>query len=85
MKYKTIIDVRTREEYMGGNVAGSVNIPLNEFVDRIDEIKQMPQPIVLCCMSGARSGQATDYLKSLGIECDNGGCWLDVNFMVKNN
>jgi len=33
----TVVDVRTRAEYMGGHVAGSVNIPLQELVERIDE------------------------------------------------
>ena len=28
----TIVDVRTREEFMGGHVATSINIPLNEMV-----------------------------------------------------
>ena len=53
---KTIIDVRTPAEFMGGNVAGSINIPLNEIQLRVSEIKQIQQPIVLCCASGNRSG-----------------------------
>lgn len=79
-KQKTIIDVRTPGEFMGGNVAGSINIPLNEIPQRISEIKEMPKPIILCCASGARSGQATGFLKSNGIDCTNGGSWLDVNY-----
>lgn len=75
----TIIDVRTPGEFIGGNVAGSINIPLQEIQNRTDEIKAMQQPIVLCCASGMRSGQATIYLKSLGVDCVNGGSWLDVN------
>jgi phage shock protein E len=75
----TIVDVRTPLEFMGGNVAGSINIPLNEFEKRIDELKQLPQPIILCCASGARSGMATSYLKNMGINCENGGSWLSVN------
>lgn len=75
----TIIDVRTPGEFMGGNVAGSINIPLQEIQNRTDEIKAMQQPIVLCCASGMRSGQATAYLKGLGVDCENGGSWLDVN------
>lgn len=82
---KTIIDVRTPAEFMGGNVAGSINIPLNEVQQRIEEIKQMQQPLILCCASGNRSGQAVSYLQSIGIECENGGCWIDVNFMVNEN
>lgn len=75
----TIIDVRTPGEFMGGNVAGSINIPLQEIQSRTDEIKSMQQPIVLCCASGMRSGQATAYLRSIGVDCENGGSWLDVN------
>lgn len=77
---KTIIDVRTRGEFMGGNVAGSINIPLNEIPQRLAEIKKMPQPVILCCASGARSGQATFFLQSNGITCENGGSWYDVNY-----
>ena len=76
---KTIVDVRTPEEYMGGSVAGSVNIPLQEITQRVNEFKSMKQPIVLCCASGGRSGQATAYLQAQGIDCSNGGSWLDVN------
>jgi phage shock protein E len=80
MNNKTIIDVRTRAEFSGGHVANSLNIPLQEIQQRLEEIKKMPQPIVLCCASGNRSGQATSFLKSIGIDCENGGSWLDVNY-----
>jgi phage shock protein E len=79
MKAKTVIDVRTVSEFMGGNVVGSINIPLGEITSRLDEIKQLEQPILLCCASGGRSGQATMFLKQHGIDCVNGGSWLDVN------
>lgn len=79
---KTIIDVRTPAEFMGGHVAGSINIPLNEIPTKVDEIKAMEQPIILCCASGNRSGQATMFLKQFGIECANGGSWLMVNANV---
>jgi phage shock protein E len=79
----TIIDVRTHEEFMGGHVAGSINIPLNELPNRLDEIKAMKQPITLCCMSGGRSAQATAFLASYGVNCENGGSWYDVNYLVQ--
>ncbi len=79
----TIIDVRTPQEYMGGHVAGSINIPLNELPVYIDKIKSMAQPIILCCASGMRSGQAKMFLNQHGIECVNGGSWLDVNAKMK--
>jgi rhodanese-related sulfurtransferase len=79
-KQGTIVDVRTPSEFMGGNVAGSINIPLQEIQQRMDELKSLNQPLVLCCASGNRSGQATQFLTQQGIECCNGGSWLDVNY-----
>ncbi len=76
----TIVDVRTPEEFRGGHVAGSINIPLQEVPNRIEELKSLKAPLVLCCASGGRSGQATHYLSNLGIECCNAGSWLDVNY-----
>jgi len=74
----TIVDVRTEEEFSEGNVSNSVNIPLHEVVDRVEELKEM-QPMVLCCRSGQRSGKAMVYLKSQGLdEVHNGGGWLEV-------
>lgn len=80
----TIVDVRTPAEFMGGHVAGSVNIPLNEIPQRLDEFRNMEQPIILCCASGNRSGQATHFLNAQGIACENGGSWLDVNHLVNS-
>ena len=81
----TIIDVRTTAEFMGGNVAGSINIPLQEISKRLDEIKEMQTPLILCCASGNRSGQAAAYLKGEGIACENGGSWMDVNYLITKN
>jgi rhodanese-related sulfurtransferase len=75
----TVIDVRTPAEFMGGHVPGSVNIPLQEIPSRLDELKGMKN-IVLCCASGNRSGQAAAFLEQHGIECVNGGSWMDVNY-----
>lgn len=84
MKFKTIIDVRTPAEFMGGHVAGSINIPLQEVQSRLQEIKGMDQPILLCCASGARSGSATAFLKSAGVDCANGGGWMEVNYQLQS-
>lgn len=76
---KVIVDVRTRGEFESGNVRGSINIPLNEIPERISEIKNLGTPLVLCCASGMRSQQATSFLKSNGINCENGGSWLNLD------
>lgn len=76
----TIVDVRSYDEFMGGHVAGSINIPLNEIPKKIEELRALKGPLVLCCASGNRSGQAQLFLTEHGIECYNGGSWLDVNY-----
>lgn len=81
----TIVDVRTFVEFSGGNVVGSINIPLNEIPARMEELKSLKAPLILCCASGGRSGQAQQYLSQNNIECYNGGSWLDVNFIKSKN
>ena len=79
----TIVDVRTEGEFLDGNLSGSINIPLNEVVDKIEELRGM-QPLVLCCLSGGRSGQATDFLKAQGFDdVYNGGGWKIVEAQKK--
>ena len=80
-KPKNYVDVRTPMEYMGGHVAGSINIPLMEVPDRIEEFRGKTN-LVLCCASGGRSGQATAFLQQHGIECMNGGGWTTVNYLI---
>ena len=75
-----IIDVRTPGEFLGGHVAGSMNIPLQDIQVRLADLKTLVGPLILCCASGGRSGQATYFLSQQGIECYNGGSWLDVNY-----
>ena len=79
-KQGTIVDVRSPGEFMAGNVKGSINIPLQEIPKRMEELKNMKSPLVLCCASGGRSGQAHGYLSQQGIECFNAGSWLDINY-----
>lgn len=75
----SIVDVRTPGEFASGHVPGSVNIPLNEVPQRVAEFKEMSKPLILCCQSGGRSGQATQYLKNQGLEdVHNGGGWAQV-------
>ena len=70
-----LIDVRTPSEYSNGKPKSSTNIPLDKIGGKIDKIKKLNKPIVLCCASGIRSGKATSLLKSNGIEAYNGGGW----------
>ncbi len=79
----TLVDVRTSAEYNMGNVSGSINIPVQDVMEKMDELKKLPTPLVLFCASGARSGHATEILKSNGIDCINGGSWITINMIKK--
>lgn len=76
-----IIDVRTPQEFDQGHIGEAQNIPLGNISSRAADLKSRKVPIILCCASGMRSGQATNTLKAHGIECYNGGSWraLDAN------
>lgn len=81
----TVIDVRTPEEFSGSHYPNAVNIPLNELPQRLDEIKEMKQPIVAYCRSGNRSGMAVSILKQNGLtDVHNGGGLSDL-LQQKNN
>lgn len=73
-----VIDVRSTEEFRGGNVPGSKNVPLPEISSKVAKLKSLGKPIVLCCASGMRSGKATRILKAEGLDCVNGGGWRQV-------
>lgn len=70
-----IIDVRSQAEFKGGNVPGSKNIPLDTISGKANNIKKLNKPVIVCCASGMRSGQAASILKSKGVEVINGGSW----------
>lgn len=73
-----IIDVRTRDEFQGGHIRGSVNIPLQNLSDNLSKIKK-GKPVITCCASGMRSASAKSILKSNGFtEVYNGGGWMSL-------
>lgn len=74
-----VIDVRTPAEFKGGHIQGSTNVPLGQVRKKVEKIKKLDKPVILCCASGMRSGQATSVLKSHGVEAYNGGGWSSLN------
>ena len=77
-KGAVIIDVRSPAEFKSGHGKNSKNIPLDKINNEAAKIKAMNKPIIVCCRSGARSGQAASILKSKGIDVINGGPWQNV-------
>ena len=75
---KTIIDVRRPDEFEKGHASRSINIPLQEIPERLDEIKKIKSPIVVVCGGGTRHVKAFELLKENGIVSEKGGGWKDV-------
>lgn len=70
-----IVDVRTRGEYAGGAIPGSLNIPLQSLQQGMGKLKKN-KPVITCCASGMRSASAKALLKANGFkEVYNGGPW----------
>ena len=75
-----IIDVRTKGEYAGGHISGSVNIPLDKLVDNLNKLKSKTSPVITCCASGVRSASAKGILTSRGFtNVHNGGSWMSLS------
>ena len=78
-KGATIIDVRSKAEFQGGHVKGSINIPLNNLQGHLSKINK-DNPVINCCASGMSSDSAKSILQSNGFkEVYNGGGWMSLN------
>lgn len=73
-----IVDVRSKGEYAGGHIKGSINIPLPELQNNLNRLKK-DKVVITCCASGMRSASAKSILKSSGFEeVHNGGGWMSL-------
>ena len=61
----TIVDVREPFEYEIARIEGAKLIPLSELPDRLGELRQNGE-IVLMCKSGTRSAHAVEFLAKAG-------------------
>ena len=70
-----VVDVRSPGEFADGHVAGSINLPLSEFAPQACcVLPQRDAPVILCCVSGARSDMAAQWLRAQGYtQVSNGG------------
>ncbi len=61
-----LLDVRTEEEYITGHIPNSTLIPLDELEERINELKDKNQKMLVYCKSGRRSVIACEILDAYG-------------------
>ncbi|MBX2898550.1 MAG: rhodanese-like domain-containing protein [Cyclobacteriaceae bacterium] len=78
-KGAVIVDVRTKGEFAGGHIKGSVNIPVDVLKNNTSRLVDKSKPIITCCASGMRSGVAKNILRAQGYEqVYNGGSWISL-------
>lgn len=66
----TLLDARTKGEYLQGHVNGFINIPVDELRERMQEIEK-DKPVYVICQSGLRSYIATRILTGSGYDAYN--------------
>ena len=71
-----ILDVRSKGEYSGGHIKGSINVSVDALSNNLAKLKDKNKTIITCCASGMRSASAKSILKSKGYtKVYNGGGW----------
>jgi rhodanese-related sulfurtransferase len=74
-----ILDVRSKSEFAGGHIQGSINISVDALKNNLGKLKDKDQPIITCCASGMRSASAKSILASNGYtKVYNGGGWYSL-------
>jgi rhodanese-related sulfurtransferase len=77
-----IVDVRSKEEFRGGHIEKSINIPLDRISGEVEKLRKYGN-IIIVCASGMRSAQAKSILSSKGLKnVFNGGGWQSFNAKI---
>jgi len=71
---RTVIDVRTPEEFAAGHVAGAINLNLQDpdFAERVAALDPEVDYVVYC-RSGNRSATAATQMRAAGLDVLDGG------------
>lgn len=79
-----LLDVRTPKEYAEGHVDNSINIPVQELAQRLNELNKQ-ETVVVFCRSGNRSSQAKTILEGAGFEkVYDAKTWQNVKKLKEN-
>ena len=80
-----ILDVRSKGEYSGGHINGSMNISVDTLSSNLCKLKDKNKTIITCCASGMRSASAKNILKSNGYtNVYNGGGWSSLKNKINS-
>ena len=62
-----LLDVRNIQEILFSKINGSIHIPMNEIMNRINELDSNKE-IIIQCKSGKRSARVCEYLMTQNFE-----------------
>ena len=81
-----VIDVRREDEWETGHVTGAIHIPVDDLLDRTDEIPT-DKKVLFICAAGVRSGLACEMAASIGFDSemlynieDGTNAWITSNY-----
>ena len=66
----TIVDVRPADQYSRGSFPGAVNIPLDEFDEKMEAVDK-DKTVYVLCHTGDRSRDCVEKLSDAGYEAVN--------------
>lgn len=61
-----VVDVREPDEWVSGHVAGATHIPVDEVMNRLEELPKGKR-LLFICAAGVRSGLAAEMAAAMGI------------------
>ena len=64
-----IVDVRRPDEYAEGHVKGALHIPVDDILERFDELPT-DRRLLFICAQGVRSGLACEMAAAMGVEAE---------------
>src|SRR3989344_4340258 len=73
----TILDVRGRDEYERGHLFGAINIPVDELIERYQEIFENKVIVTYCGKGAGRSERAANILHENGRKA----LWLEGGYL----
>ena len=82
-----LIDVREADEWAEVHASGAVPVPLSELTDRVIDLPQGTELLMLC-RSGGRSMKAAEFLTGQGFSCVNVGggtlAWVEAGLPTES-
>ncbi len=63
-----LLDVRSENEFAGGHIPGSINIPVEKISEAEHIIRDHNTPVFIYCLRGTRSRRTAGAMKKLGYQ-----------------